>query len=718
MWVELQGIVGIMRMRLQLCPDPPFFSLCTITLLGQPKASLSCLPLTKHGLNIMDLPLISSFVQSSIDAALAEYVAPKSLTLDLKDMLVGDDFKKNTTHRGAIVVTINRATGFKEGDGNLGSFKKGSADPYVTVGWAKFGKPVWATRVILNDMNPIWNETAFVLVGPEELNARERLQVQIWDSDRNSADDNLGRVEVELSDLMSNSHSRGRVWNRKDSLIAQDAGEKMPGAIEWSVGYFGKVPLQDEQMIHQQVEPDIKSVQGLKDKVSEEAEDKLREGVDRKETRELEQQKAQDFKTREDQVIISSAPPSEFPSGILSVQIHNITGLQFERISKNRDEGNEGDDTEEGSDDLPSSYCAIILNHQKIFKTRTKPKNSKPFFNAGCERVIRDWRTTQVMISVRDSRIHEDDPLLGIVYLNLPQLLSQRCQVKDQFPLVGGIGYGKATVSVMFRSLELKLPQELLGWDYGTLEITKASSQDLSQDLQGLRLKLRSSINHGKMYANDDQGTWSGKHARSVRLAIRKRYASCLVVEFRKNSVAMDKTPAFATLWLKDLPDDEERTVEVAIWGGGGASLKRAQACCLTEDSDRKGTLQLTLRFWHGLSSLHQRLASKNPNLKDVMEVLDTATDNKEVRDEMGRSDTSSSSSPDSSGDDSDAEMRRIDSKGHDSQLQEDGKRGPIQQLKDYKDHHEQLHRQHRGVMQFKVSCVIVDEWIRGSKLI
>lgn len=176
-----------MRVRLQLVPDPPFFSLATITFLGQPKADLSCVPLSKHSLNLMDVPLISSFVQSSIDAALAEYVAPKSLTLDLKDMLVGDDFKKDTSARGVIIARIKRAQDFKEGDVNLGPFKNGSADPYVTVGWAKFGKPVFSTRVILKEMKPIWEEWAYVLVGPEQLNAEEILRVQLWDSDRATA---------------------------------------------------------------------------------------------------------------------------------------------------------------------------------------------------------------------------------------------------------------------------------------------------------------------------------------------------------------------------------------------------------------------------------------------------------------------------------------------------------------------------------------------------
>lgn len=103
----------------------------------------------------MDLPLISSFVQSSIDAALAEYVAPKSLTLDLQDMLVGDDFKKDTTTRGALMVKIKRGRDFKAGDPGLGVMKKASSDAYVAVGWAKFGKPIWSTRVILQDMGPV-----------------------------------------------------------------------------------------------------------------------------------------------------------------------------------------------------------------------------------------------------------------------------------------------------------------------------------------------------------------------------------------------------------------------------------------------------------------------------------------------------------------------------------------------------------------------------------
>lgn len=286
-------------MRLQLCPDPPFFALCTLTLLGQPKADLSCIPLTRKGLNIMNLPLISSFVQSSIDAALAEYVAPKSLTLDLKDMLVGDDFKKDTNTRGVVMVKIHQGRDFKAGDPGIVGLKKSSSDGYVAVGWAKFGKPVWSTRVIVDDMQPVWDETTFVLVGPEELNAEERLRIQLWDSDRTTADDDLGRIEVNLKEIMHESQYLGRMCDRTDGFQTLEGSDEMPGTLDWSVGYYPKTKIQPEQFEKQQVKPNIKTIQQLKDIVSKDAERKLHEATDRDESHEVDQQKAQGLKITE-----------------------------------------------------------------------------------------------------------------------------------------------------------------------------------------------------------------------------------------------------------------------------------------------------------------------------------------------------------------------------------------------------------------------------------
>ena len=220
---------------------------------------------------------------------MAEYVAPKSLTIDLKDMVVGDDFKKDTVSRGIIMVRIRQGREFKCGDSRLMGFKQGSSDAYVAVGWAKFGKPVWCTRVIVDEMHPVWEETAFLLVGPDELNAKERLRVQLWDSDKMSADDDLGRIELDLGEIMGNPNSKGKMCDRTDGFKALNDGEIMPGTLDWSVGYFAKQRVQPEQLEKQKMEPGIHSISELVQKVSEDANRKLREATNRDESREIDQ---------------------------------------------------------------------------------------------------------------------------------------------------------------------------------------------------------------------------------------------------------------------------------------------------------------------------------------------------------------------------------------------------------------------------------------------
>lgn len=435
-WVELRGLVLTLRLRLQLTPDPPFIALCTMTFLGQPKASMSCVPLSKHSFSLTDVPLISSFVNSAIDAALAEYVAPKSLTLNLKDMLVGDDFKKDTTSIGVLWIFIKHARGFKQGDGGIGPMQ-GSSDAYVTVSWGKFGKPVASTRIVAEENEPSWHEFASILVTSEELNAEEKLRLQLWDSDKWSADDDLGRVEVDLKRLMKDQKTCNRIQDREDRFVGQDPDEMMPGTLSWSVGYFAKKKITTEELEQQTINEEIRTKEQLKKHVSETAEYKLREAGKPSDDEEVKQQKAQDY-TELEKAMITSAPPSaEFVSGILSVQIHNITGLEIQKLQK-QDKGGDGggddEDEAEQADDLPDSYCTVVLNHKKIYRSRTKPKNSKPFFNAGTERFVRDWRDAEVVVAVRDAREREDDPLIGIVYLPLAKAFARGSRVMENYP--------------------------------------------------------------------------------------------------------------------------------------------------------------------------------------------------------------------------------------------------------------------------------------------
>ena len=487
----------------------------------------------------------------------------------------------------------------------------------------------------------------------------------------------------------------------------------MPGTLDWSVGYFSKTRIQKEQLKRQTIEKDINSIQELKDKVSKDAKNKLREATTHDESHELDQQKAQMLHSTEEAMIISTTPLENYPTGIFAIQIHQITGLEFEKINKSQSKGDEGDDTEE-IDDLPSSYSTVILNHQTVFKTRTKPKNANPFFNAGTERFIRDWRTTEVIISVRDSRVHENDPLLGIVALPLGKVLRERSQVTDDYPLVGGLGYGRVRISLVFRSIQLQAPKEILGWDsYGTLEVTgPITSKDIPSDLRNLRMKIHTKINRGKMYPSaTDTGNgsqWTGKHERPVRVAIRKRYCSCVVIEFRKNNLGLDKTPAFAVLWLQDIPDEEDRTVTLSVWKSDGDNLKRGQSNCVADLGERVGTIEVPVKFYRGLGAYHHKLTSNSPNLSDVFEVLSTANDNKEVHMAMSDEEYGDSSDSDEEGPRHAANgllhKLKVNGKSLTDGLEDDDCKGggPIDQIRDYKVHSEQLHRKHRGLMQWK----------------
>ena len=52
----------------------------------------------------------------------------------------------------------------------------------------KFGKPLYSTRIITGDLNPVFEETAFMLVTQDEVKADENIAAMLWDSDRWTAE--------------------------------------------------------------------------------------------------------------------------------------------------------------------------------------------------------------------------------------------------------------------------------------------------------------------------------------------------------------------------------------------------------------------------------------------------------------------------------------------------------------------------------------------------
>jgi hypothetical protein len=78
-WIEMLGIEGKMRLRLQLTPAAPFVKHVAFCFVGAPRIEISAKPLGRRMvIDAMNLPLISSYVLRSIEAVIRDFIAPQS----------------------------------------------------------------------------------------------------------------------------------------------------------------------------------------------------------------------------------------------------------------------------------------------------------------------------------------------------------------------------------------------------------------------------------------------------------------------------------------------------------------------------------------------------------------------------------------------------------------------------------------------------------------
>lgn len=56
-----------------MSPEPPFLKAVTFTLMGLPHVQAGCIPMFETGVNILNLPLISKFVNYAIGIFVYEF---------------------------------------------------------------------------------------------------------------------------------------------------------------------------------------------------------------------------------------------------------------------------------------------------------------------------------------------------------------------------------------------------------------------------------------------------------------------------------------------------------------------------------------------------------------------------------------------------------------------------------------------------------------------
>lgn len=180
-WIQVEQIFGVVRLRAQFIPEAPFIRNVTFALCGVPAVEVSAIPMSSKLPNVLDLPFVSSFVKMGIAAGTAELAVPKSMTINMQEMLSGASVG-DTRAIGVFLITIHHCEDLSAQDSN------GKSDPYVVLAYAKFGKPLYSTRIIVGDLNPVYEETAALLVTMDEVKSKEDLSAMLWDSDKLTAE--------------------------------------------------------------------------------------------------------------------------------------------------------------------------------------------------------------------------------------------------------------------------------------------------------------------------------------------------------------------------------------------------------------------------------------------------------------------------------------------------------------------------------------------------
>ncbi|KAI9591143.1 hypothetical protein BDF19DRAFT_456109 [Syncephalis fuscata] len=533
-FAELLTCIGTCRFKLQPSPDPPFVKLGNFTLMRRPRIDISVKPL--RTVNIMNLPLISDYILHCINIVVDRFVWPKSYTLDVSKLILGDDVPHNSTTIGVICVTFHSAKSLRNAD------VLGKSDAYATISLHQSGKTRFRTRILNNELNPVWEETGFMLVTRDDLRNQEKIRLQVWDADRWNSDDGLGGIDLPLAPLVAKP---GIITKHTSPLMDLSRNAESKGELTYSIGYYPKTTK------NKRTSAGILSIL-------------VHEGTD------LELRTAPREVSPEDVSIFGT--PSSVRLGL-----------------NNSNQSNNGV--------FPSSYVELIVNDELTYRSRVKPTNPRPYWNCLTDRVIRDWHTCRIRVVIRDLRSRERDPVLGIIAFELKDIINQipegqNMEMTRWFRLMGGVGYGKIRISIVFHPIEITIPKHISGYNVGTLHVSDICATDLSGLAEGMpvycRLSLSSDDNSetfdtetAKLTTKDvsplpvpattveslastllTEASWPNIEA---TLPVNARYTTALIIQLRQRKLRREVV-AFGVVWLKDLIDDEMVSADIPIF--------------------------------------------------------------------------------------------------------------------------------------------------------
>jgi hypothetical protein len=196
------------------------------------------------------------------------------------------------------------------------------------------------------------------------------------------------------------------------------------------------------------------------------------------------------------------------------------------------------------------------------------------------------------------------------------------------------MGYGRIMISVLFRSVDLKLPPNLLGWDLGSVEVLgeNVTAEDSTGVLAGTKIVLNTDVGKGTISKNwvnksEQSASWDLKyikegtnelHKHRVIVPVRRRYQAPLRLEFFSSN---SRHPtAYAVYWLSDLVDNTVTELTLPVYKADKANSKSLTQNYLTDvnkerndiEAAKIGTVKLTVRFKMGMDNTHYQWVKTN----------------------------------------------------------------------------------------------------------
>lgn len=215
-------------------------------------------------------------------------------------------------------------------------------------------------------------------------------------------------------------------------------------------------------------------------------------------------------------------------------------------------------------------------------------------------------------------------------------MLAEGSEITRLYSIQEGVGFGlepqavepstvtnphvlsRVNVSLLFRSVNVKLPPTQLGWDTATVELEKPISLQITDTAKASWASRSTSLivsttdstekvpkSAAEVDSSGKRLTWNFGPDDLIRLPVYTRYASSVYFEFGSGGLLGGGPDAIAVVWLKDLPDDEETEIEVPILMG--KDLKTLKQNALTDFTkkthqfDIVGTLKVKLNVDAGL---------------------------------------------------------------------------------------------------------------------